>query len=78
MRRSRQAVRLNPEDAAAMELMAESLMRKARKTNSTPAWVEAAEVGEKLKAIRDDQKTANLLGRAYLGARQFDKAVRAA
>ncbi|HEX5731589.1 MAG TPA: tetratricopeptide repeat protein [Blastocatellia bacterium] len=71
----RQAVRLNPEDAAAMELLAESLMRKARKANSTPAWVEAAEVGEKLKTIRDDQKTANLLGRAYLGARQFERAV---
>ena len=71
----RQAVRLNPEDAAAMELLAESLMRRARKANSTPAWVEAAEVGERLRAVRDDQKTANILGRAYLGARQFDKAV---
>jgi tetratricopeptide (TPR) repeat protein len=71
----RQAARLNPEDAAAMELLSESLMRKARKVNSTPAWVEAAEVGEKLRTIRDDLKTANVLGRAYLGARQFDKAV---
>jgi tetratricopeptide (TPR) repeat protein len=71
----RQAVRLNPEDASAMELLSESLMRKARKANSTPAWVEAAEVGERLKAVRDDLKTANILGRAYLGARQFDKAV---
>ena len=71
----RQAVRLNPEDTAAMELLSESLMRKARKANSNPSWIEAAEVGEKLKAIRDDLKTANILGRAYLGARQFDKAV---
>ncbi|HJQ71333.1 MAG TPA: tetratricopeptide repeat protein [Blastocatellia bacterium] len=71
----RQAVRLNPEETGAMELLAESLMRKARKANSAPAWAEAAEVGEKLKALRDDQKTASLLGRAYLGARQFDRAV---
>ena len=71
----RQAVRLNPEDAAAMELLSESLMRKARKASSNPAWIEAAEVGEKLKAIRDDLKTANILGRAYLGARQFERAV---
>jgi tetratricopeptide (TPR) repeat protein len=71
----REAVRGNPEDIAAMELLAESLMRKARKTNSDARWVEAAEVGEKLKAIRDDLKTANILGRAYLGARQFASAV---
>jgi tetratricopeptide (TPR) repeat protein len=71
----REAIRSNPEDAAAMELLAESLMRKARKSNSNPSWVEAAEVGEKLRGLRDDLKTASLLGRAYLGARQFDRAV---
>ncbi|MGA9771186.1 MAG: tetratricopeptide repeat protein [Blastocatellia bacterium] len=71
----REAVRANAEDAAAMELLAESLMRKARKSNLNSAWLEAVEVGERLRAIRDDQKTAGLSGRAYLGARQFDKAV---
>ncbi len=71
----REAVKANPEDTAAMDLLAESLMRKAAKANLKAAWTEAAEVGERLRAIRDDDKTATLLGRAYLGAHQFDKAV---
>jgi tetratricopeptide (TPR) repeat protein len=71
----REAVKGNAEDIAALELLAESLMRKARKSNSDARWLEAAEVGERLKAVRDDLKTANILGRAYLGARQFASAV---
>jgi tetratricopeptide (TPR) repeat protein len=71
----RVAVKENAEDIAAMDLLAESLMRKARKPNSDARWLEAAEVGEKLKSVRDDLKTANILGRAYLGARQFASAV---
>ena len=71
----RDAIKANREDAAAMDMLAESLMRKARKSNSAAAWTEAAEVGERLRAIRDDQQTASILGRAYLGTRQFDKAV---
>jgi tetratricopeptide (TPR) repeat protein len=71
----REAVKGNTEDTAAMELLAESLMRKARKVSSDARWNEAAEIGEKLKAVRDDLKTANILGRAYLGARRFDSAV---
>jgi tetratricopeptide (TPR) repeat protein len=65
----------NPEDPAVMELLVESLMRKGAKTNSKTAWAEAAEVGERLKTVRDDDKTAGLMGRAYLGANQFEKAV---
>jgi tetratricopeptide (TPR) repeat protein len=71
----RESVKGNPEDVAAMDLLAESLMRKARKPKSEALWNEAAEVGEKLKAVRDDLKTANILGRAYLGAQRFDSAV---
>jgi tetratricopeptide (TPR) repeat protein len=75
----REAVKGNPEDVAAMELLADSLMRSARKSNpnahSDARWIEAAEVGERLKLTRDDLKTANILGRAYLGARKFDNAV---
>jgi tetratricopeptide (TPR) repeat protein len=71
----REAVKGNPEDVAAMDLLAESLMRKARKANSDARWIEAAEVGERLKLVRDDLKTANILGRAYLGAKKFDSAV---
>ncbi len=71
----REAVKGNPKDLATMDLLAESLMHKARKPKSEPLWNEAAEVGEKLKALRDDLKTANILGRAYLGAQRFDSAV---
>lgn len=79
----REAVKGNADDTAAMELLAESLMRKARKANpnarpdarSDARWIEAAEVGERLKLVRDDLKTANILGRAYLGAKKFESAV---
>ena len=71
----REAVKANPEEIAAMDLLAESLIRKARKTSANALWLEAAEVGEKLRALRDDEKTAGVLGRAYFAARQFDKAV---
>ncbi|HSB09602.1 MAG TPA: tetratricopeptide repeat protein [Blastocatellia bacterium] len=71
----REAMKGNPEDVAVMELLAESLMRKARKSNSDARWLDAAEVAEKLRAVRDDLKAANILGRAYLGARQFASAV---
>jgi len=71
----REALKGNSEDTAVLELLAESLMRKARKPNSDARWVEAAEIAEKLKAVRDDLKTANILGRAYLGAQRFDSAV---
>lgn len=71
----KEAIKVNAEDTAAMELLAESLMRKARKANLNSAWLEAVEVGERLRAIQDDQKAAGILGRAYLGAQKFDKAV---
>jgi tetratricopeptide (TPR) repeat protein len=81
----REALKTNAEDANALELLAESLMRKARKVGAsasaattsaaTALWNESATIGEQLKAVRDDAKTANLLGRAYLGAKNFEKAV---
>lgn len=71
----REAIKADPADRAAMELLAESLMRKARKSNLNAAWAEAVEVGERLKAISDDQKAANILGRAYFGAQKFEQAV---
>ena len=75
----REAMKANDKDEAALELLAESLMRKARKVTvaatANSLWNEAASAGEQLKAVRDDLKTANVLGRAYLGGRQFEKAV---
>ncbi len=75
----REALKANATDANSLELLAESLMRKARKVKAeaaaTALWTEAATIGEQLKAVRDNSKTANLLGRAYLGGRNFEKAV---
>jgi tetratricopeptide (TPR) repeat protein len=71
----RESVKTNPQDAAAIELLAESLMRRARKMNSAAVWNEAAEAGEQLRRVRDDEKTAGIQGRAFLGAKQFDRAV---
>ena len=74
----RDALKQGFEEEAAMELLAESLMRKARKGGqaaSAASWAEAAEVAERLRQRRDDLKTAALLGRAYFGAQQFEKAV---
>jgi tetratricopeptide (TPR) repeat protein len=69
------ALRAGAADPAVMDLLASSLMRKARASGSKSYWVRAAEVGEKLEQVRDDLKTADILGRAYLGAGNFDKAV---
>ncbi|MEW6126200.1 MAG: tetratricopeptide repeat protein [Acidobacteriota bacterium] len=76
----REAIKANAEDANALELLAESLMRKARKLGANVSaanalWNEAASVAEQLQAARDDLKTANILGRAYLGAKNFEKAI---
>jgi tetratricopeptide (TPR) repeat protein len=62
-------------DPAVMDLLASSLMRKAKASGSKAYWLRAAEVGEMLGQVRDDLKTADILGRAYLGAGSFDKAV---
>jgi tetratricopeptide (TPR) repeat protein len=75
----REAVKANEQDEAAWELLAESLMRKARKVtvaaSANGLWNDAATAAEQLKGLRDDTKTANILGRAYFGGRQFEKAV---
>ena len=71
----REAVKVNSEDAASWELLANSLLRKAGKVDSKPAWAEAVAAGERLVALRDDLRSADILGRACMGARQFDKAV---
>ncbi len=72
----REAAKADPQDLGPLDLLAESLLRKGRKTNSAQVWAEAVEVSEQIAALRDDDKTANLLGRAYLGAQKFDLAVK--
>jgi Flp pilus assembly protein TadD len=58
-----------------MDMLAACLMRKAKTSGSKSYWLRAAEVGERLQSVRDDLKSADVLGRAYLGAGSFDKAV---
>lgn len=72
----REAARSDTQDLGPLDLLAESLLRKGRKTNAASVWAEAVEVSERIAALRDDDKTASLLGRAYLGAQKFDLAVK--
>lgn len=72
----REAAKADPQDLGPLDLLAESLLRKGRKTNAAGVWAEAVEVSERIAALRDDDKTASLLGRAYLGAQKFDLAVK--
>ncbi|HKF54754.1 MAG TPA: tetratricopeptide repeat protein [Blastocatellia bacterium] len=64
-----------PGDPAVLDMLASSLIRKATASSSKAYWLRAAEVGEKLQQVRDDLKSAEVLGRAYLGAGNFEKAV---
>jgi tetratricopeptide (TPR) repeat protein len=64
-----------PGDPAVLDMLASSLMRKASASGSKAYWQRAAEVGEKLQQVRDDLKSAEVLGRAYLGVGNFEKAV---
>jgi tetratricopeptide (TPR) repeat protein len=69
------ALASSPADTAVLDMLASSLMRKANTSGSKAYWQRAAEVGEKLLVARDDLKSAEILGRAYLGAGSFEKAV---
>jgi tetratricopeptide (TPR) repeat protein len=69
------ALASGPAEPALMDMLAASLMRKANASGSKVYWLRAAEVGEKLQRARDDLKSAEIVGRAYLGAGSFDKAV---
>ncbi|HKV40738.1 MAG TPA: tetratricopeptide repeat protein [Blastocatellia bacterium] len=72
------ALEAKPGDVAAMDLLAESLIRKAQSPKTSSAneyWLKAAECGENLKKLSDDLTTASILGRAYFGARDFEKAL---
>jgi tetratricopeptide (TPR) repeat protein len=69
------ALASGPAEPAVMDMLAASLMRKAKATGSRSYWLRAAEVGEKLQQVRDDLKSADMLGRAYLGAGSFERAV---
>jgi len=73
--RALQAGPPEPAVAAVMDMLAASLMRKAKASGSKAYWLRAAQVGEKLQQVRDDLKSADIVGRAYLGAGSFDKAV---
>jgi tetratricopeptide (TPR) repeat protein len=66
--------KINPGDAATLLLLTQSLIRKAGKSRADADWQSAVAVAEQLDSAKDDLDNQNLLGRAYFGARQFDKA----
>src|SRR5215471_5732211 len=69
------AVAAGSTEPAVMDMLASSLMRKARASGSRSYWLRAVEVGEKLQQVRDGLNSADILGRACLGAGNFEKAV---
>lgn len=70
-----QAVKDRPDDAAPSELLAGTAMRRAAATKSQDDWQAAVAASEQLVKLKDDLSTESILGRAYFGAKEFDKAV---
>jgi tetratricopeptide (TPR) repeat protein len=69
------AVQASPAETEPIELLIEALLRKAKQPGQEGVGSEAVQYAEKLQTIRDDSKTVRLLGRVYLQAGQFNKAV---
>jgi len=75
----REALKLRPNDATATQLLAESLISLGAATNDEPKketlYREALQAAEKYAQMNPNSYEAhNLVGRAALGAQQFDKA----
>ncbi|MGH9828687.1 MAG: tetratricopeptide repeat protein, partial [Blastocatellia bacterium] len=69
------AVKDRADDIAPVELLTEALMKRAVSTKSKSDWLATAAAAEQLTELRDDLASASILGRAYFGAEDFDKAV---
>lgn len=69
------ALKANQGDLESLTLLTQVLLRKAGKSRTDADWQSAASSAEQLVAAKDDLDNENLLGRAYFGGRQFDKAV---
>jgi len=79
----KKAIELYPKDSrspdflGALELLSQTYTRKATAAQDSQAFAEAVKVGEQLQSLRDDARTALVLGNAYLGIRDFEKAATA-
>ncbi|HYL98025.1 MAG TPA: tetratricopeptide repeat protein, partial [Blastocatellia bacterium] len=69
------ALKDRPDDIAPVEMLSQVLLKKAASTRAKTDWLAAASAAEQLTRLRDDQASAAILGRAYFGAQEFDKAV---
>lgn len=66
---------LDPTDPSAVEFMCDLYLLKAQNTKNEMYYLDAIRTGEELLKIRDDASTAQRLGTAYVGAKQYDKAI---
>jgi tetratricopeptide (TPR) repeat protein len=68
------ALKLNPKDVPTLDQLTRLLLAKALTTNSKDDFNAAIARAEQLRLVRDDAPTATLLGAAYLGSGDFQKA----
>ena len=68
------ALKLNPKDPFTLDQMTRLMLSKAIASGSAADWQAAITRAEQLRLVRDDAATALLLGSAYLGAGEFQKA----
>lgn len=69
------AADLDPADPSAVEFMCDLYLVKAQNTKNDMYYLDAIRTGEQLVKIRDNAASAQRLGAAYVGAKQYDKAV---
>ncbi|HQR38308.1 MAG TPA: tetratricopeptide repeat protein, partial [Blastocatellia bacterium] len=68
------ALKLNPKDPFTLDQSTRLLLSRAIASGSAADWQAAITRAEQLRLVRDDAATATLLGSAYLGAGDFQKA----
>jgi tetratricopeptide (TPR) repeat protein len=68
------ALKLNPKDVPTLDQLTRLLLAKALTTQSKDDFNTAIARAEQLRLVRDDAQTATLLGSAYLGSGDFQKA----
>lgn len=66
---------LDPTDPSSVEFMCDLYLVKAQNTKNDMYYLDAIRTGEQLVKVRDDAASAQRLGAAYVGAKQYEKAV---
>jgi tetratricopeptide (TPR) repeat protein len=68
------ALKINPKEVTTLDQLTRMLLAKAIQSNVKADWQAAVTRAEQLRIVRDDATTAQLLGNAYLGMGEFQKA----